>query len=135
MVKRDSLGKRAGVLSGLMLVLGAWFSIMPAFSQIQKQVPSLPKTEKEVPMKVAVWDTYVKRPDGRIMHFDIIVPDGTPQEKVYSFGLEYLRSKGLSKSTLTQKESRYCHSEMARSEVQKAISEKGYYIFEMENCD
>lgn len=25
-------------------------------------------------MKVAVWDTYVKRKDGRVMHFDIIAP-------------------------------------------------------------
>jgi len=32
-------------------------------------------------MKVVVWDTYVTRKDGRIMHFDVIVKDGTSQKK------------------------------------------------------
>ena len=26
-------------------------------------------------MKIAVWDTYVKKQDGSVLHFDIIVPD------------------------------------------------------------
>ncbi|MEO0337906.1 MAG: DUF2024 family protein, partial [Bacteroidota bacterium] len=46
-------------------------------------------------MKVAVWDTYVKRVDGRIMHFDIIVPaDLKAEETIYNFGKAYLEQKG-----------------------------------------
>ena len=26
-------------------------------------------------MKIAVWDTYVTKNDGQIMHFDILAPD------------------------------------------------------------
>ena len=41
-------------------------------------------------MKVAVYDTYVTKNNGGIMHFDIIVPDGMPYEKVLQFGKAYL---------------------------------------------
>ena len=45
-------------------------------------------------MAIAVWDTYVKRNDGLIMHFDILVPsDMTDEKKIFAFGQNYLRSK------------------------------------------
>jgi len=31
-------------------------------------------------MKVAVWDTYVTRKEGNIMHFDVIVPEEIKDE-------------------------------------------------------
>jgi len=31
--------------------------------------------QKQTEMKVAVWDTYVTKKDGSVMHFDIIVPE------------------------------------------------------------
>ena len=33
-------------------------------------------------MKVAVWDTYVKKKDGTIMNFDIMVPDSQQNETI-----------------------------------------------------
>ena len=33
-------------------------------------------------MEVAVWDTYVTRKDGKVMHFDIIVPADLTDEKI-----------------------------------------------------
>ena len=36
-------------------------------------------------MKVAVYDTYVPRKSGGIMHFDVLVPEGLPYEKVLEF--------------------------------------------------
>ena len=39
-------------------------------------------------MKVAVWDTYVKRKDGRVMNFDILVPaDEMNEERIFTFGI------------------------------------------------
>ena len=35
-------------------------------------------------MNCDVFDTYMTKPDGQLMHFDIIVPTGTPQEKAVS---------------------------------------------------
>lgn len=38
-------------------------------------------------MKIAVWDTYVTKKDGTVMHFDIITPDTIKDEQIiYSFG-------------------------------------------------
>lgn len=55
-------------------------------------------------MKVAVWDTYVKRKDGRKMHFDIIVPEDINNEEiVYSYGMEYLKKRILNLQDLHQK--------------------------------
>ncbi|MBE8722009.1 DUF2024 family protein [Sphingobacterium pedocola] len=45
-------------------------------------------------MKVAVWDTYVTKRDGQIMHFDILVEDHVVESVVYRVGARYLASKG-----------------------------------------
>lgn len=45
-------------------------------------------------MKVAVWDTYVNKKDGSVMHFDIIAPDHMKDENtIIIFGKDYLQSK------------------------------------------
>lgn len=86
-------------------------------------------------MKVAVWDTYVKRNDGRLMHFDIIAPQQTENpEQIYGFGKEYLQSKNISHLEITSKECKFCHIESLKPEWEATILDKGYYIYEMENC-
>ena len=41
-------------------------------------------------MKASVWDTYVNKKDGTVMHFDIMVPESTKEsETVYQFSKEY----------------------------------------------
>ena len=52
-------------------------------------------------MKVAVYDTYVVKKDGKTMHFDVIVPEGESHERVLAFGREYLKSVGQEGQTLT----------------------------------
>ncbi|HRO07544.1 MAG TPA: DUF2024 family protein [Saprospiraceae bacterium] len=87
-------------------------------------------------MKVAVWDTYVTRNDGVVMHFDIIVPDAVKDaETVYTYGRTYLKNKNLKDISLTSKECTFCHVESIRSSWKEAIETHGYYIYEMENCE
>ncbi len=87
-------------------------------------------------MNVSVWDTYVTRNDGRIMHFDILVPDHvTDENTVFEYGKDYLQKKSISNSTLTTKECRFCHIEKATPAMISQIELKGYDIIEMENCD
>ena len=53
-------------------------------------------------MKVSVYDTYVQREDGAIMHFDILVPDIlTDAQVIYEYGHRYLASKPFSTGELT----------------------------------
>ncbi|PCJ82507.1 MAG: hypothetical protein COA49_00110 [Bacteroidetes bacterium] len=87
-------------------------------------------------MKVAVWDTYVKRQDGVLMHFDILVDSNlTDETKILSFGRTYLKSKRFKNGPLTSKECVFCHIENAPEEIIIDIETKGYFIIEMENCN
>lgn len=86
-------------------------------------------------MQVAVWDTYVTRKDGRVMHFDIIAPvEIKDPDKIYEYGREYLKTKGQNGQPLTSKECTFCHIEAVKPENEDEIKQKGYYIVEMENC-
>ena len=86
-------------------------------------------------MKVSVWDTYVKRTDGLLMHFDILVPtDVIDEQTVFNFGMDYLRDKSFQTDKLSTKECRLCHVEHATKNVVEEIESKGYSIIEFENC-
>ncbi len=86
-------------------------------------------------LKVSVYDTYVPKRDGGLMHFDILVRD-TEQDltKIYDYGKAYLKTKGQEGQPLTSKECRFCHIEQVEDMVESSIRQKGYYIIEMEGC-
>lgn len=87
-------------------------------------------------MKVAVWDTYVTRKDGSVMHFDIIAPaDVKDTNVIYSYGRQYLNTKGQNDQSLSSKECQFCHVESIEPEKENEITRNGYYIIEMENCN
>jgi len=87
-------------------------------------------------MRVAVWDTYVKKENGETMHFDIIAPESIKDEAtIHKMGKEYLATKNQQDQPLTAKECRFCHQEIASEEMQQSIDNNGYYIIEMEGCD
>ena len=85
-------------------------------------------------MKVAVYDTHVTKNDGGIMHFDIVVPDGSSYEKVIEFGKVYLKGAGLEGQPLSAKECEFCHTEQASSAVNESIRAQGFHIVEMDGC-
>lgn len=86
-------------------------------------------------MKVAVWDTYVTKKDGNVMHFDIIAPQEIKDLAIiYKYGQDYLKSKGQNEQSLTANECRFCHIEKLKAEWEREISQNGYFIVEMENC-
>ena len=66
-------------------------------------------------MKVSVWDTYVKRESGLIMHLDILVNSKlTDETKIFNFGKNYLKSKSFNSEELTSKKCVFCHIENAQ---------------------
>ena len=86
-------------------------------------------------MQIAVYDTYVRRNDGLLMHFDILVPATLNNlEMVYDYGRNYLAGKGIQGGQLSARECRFCHIESASPELEAAVTRDGYYIIEMENC-
>lgn len=96
----------------------------------------IPHQETIPIMKVAVWDTYVAKKDGKIMHFDIIVLDTMRERSViYDFGKDYLNYKNQEGQLLTSEECKFCHIETASQDMLDSIDRQGYFIVEMENCD
>ena len=85
-------------------------------------------------MECAVYDTYVTKKDGRIMHFDVIVEANTPHEKAIEYGKEYLNSVDQGEQKMTQEECQFCHIQEAPPVVAKDIQQSGYYIQKMEGC-
>lgn len=94
------------------------------------------KTKIKYKMQVAVWDTYVTKKDGTIMHFDIIAPSEVKDPVViYNYGREYLKTKGQEGQPLTSEECRFCHIETVNPQWENEIRQRGRFIYEMENCE
>lgn len=86
-------------------------------------------------MKVSVWDTYVQRTDGKLMHFDILAPtEVTSNATIVDFGKQYLQTKSFGIQELTTQECRLCHIENATEEIISSINKSGFSIIEIENC-
>jgi len=86
--------------------------------------------------KINVWDTYVTKKDGNIMHFDILAPvEITDTTTIYNYGKEYLKTKGQEGQPLTSEQCRLCHVETLRLEWEAEIADKGYFIIEMQGCN
>ena len=92
--------------------------------------------ERKMQKKVNVWDTYVTKKDGSIMHFDIIAPVKiTDKATIYNYGKEYLKIKGQQGQALSSRQCRLCHIEDLRPEWEGEIAHKGFFIIEMEGCE
>jgi Domain of unknown function (DUF2024) len=85
-------------------------------------------------MECAVYDTYVTKKDGRIMHFDVIVEASTPHEKAIEYGIEFLQKADQGGQKMTQEGCPFCHIQEAPPMVEKSITDNGYYIQKMEGC-
>jgi Domain of unknown function (DUF2024) len=87
-------------------------------------------------MKVAVFDTYVTKKDGTIMHFDIVVPQEVKDtNQVHAFGKAYLTAKGQAEQSLSSKECTFCHIGQASDKMVADINLQGFSIIEMEGCN
>lgn len=92
--------------------------------------------ESIIQKKVTVWDTYVTKKNGRIMHFDIVAPvEISDTATIYRYGKEYLQTKGQAGQSLSAQQCRRCHIERLRPEWAAEIDKKGYFIIEMEGCN
>ncbi len=87
-------------------------------------------------MKVSVWDTYVKREDGKVMHFDILVSNEFNDEQIIlNYGAIYLKTKAFKTEHISSKACNFCHIEHATDSIMEDIQNRGFSIIELENCD
>lgn len=85
-------------------------------------------------MKAAIFDTYVRKRDSTLMHFDIVVQEGTSLSQVLAHGKNYLAGKGQEGQKITSEECRLCHLEEVSPAVEEAIQNQGYHVIEMQGC-
>lgn len=85
-------------------------------------------------MKVAVWDTYFRQPNGVTLHFDILVPETASDfATVCAYGRQYLAGRGFPAATLESSQCQFCHVEEPTEEMLAAFEQQGYFIVEMED--
>ena len=85
-------------------------------------------------MEIDVYDSYAKTVDGRLMHFDVFIKSGSDPDIALRRGQEWLISIGENPVGLDQSRCNFCHSEVANSDVQREVEQKGFFIFQMEGC-
>ena len=84
-------------------------------------------------MKAAVWDSYIKKANGNVLHFDVVVPDSSSETAiVYKYAYEYLKSKSIGGAEINVKNCQYCHIESITDTIRNDIESKGFHIIEME---
>lgn len=132
-MKSKSLVQKIGIAGFTFFLLKGliWLAIagaaLPGFT--------FKKTEP-MQLEVAVYDTYVSKKQGGLMHFDILVDASENDlEKIYGYGKTYITTKGQEGQPLTSRQCRFCHVENAKGPIEDAIKARGYYIIEMEGCD
>lgn len=83
---------------------------------------------------IYVFDTYAKSATGRIMHFDVVLPENDQPKAVESARL-WLNSIGQENAVVSPQSCCFCHSEPTVSkEMLDAIQAHGYAIFKLEGC-
>ncbi|NWG26905.1 MAG: DUF2024 family protein [Ignavibacteriaceae bacterium] len=84
-------------------------------------------------MKAAVWDSYIKKDNGNILHFDVVVPESRSESAIdYKYAYEYLKSKGVNSAEINVTNCQFCHIEILTEKMMSDIESKGFYIIEMD---
>lgn len=84
-------------------------------------------------MKAAVWDSYLKKANGNVLHFDVVVPDSRSETAiVYKYAYEYLKSQGIDGAEINVKNCQFCHIESMTDKMRSDIESRGFHIIEMD---
>jgi hypothetical protein len=84
-------------------------------------------------MKAAVWDSYIKKDNGNVLHFDVVVSESRSNpEIVYKYAYEYLKSKGIDGADINVKNCQFCHIETLTDKMKSDIESRGFHIIEMD---
>lgn len=84
-------------------------------------------------MNVDVYDTYARTAEGELLHFDVLVEQGSG-DIALRYAAEWLHSIQISASEINQENCRFCHTETTTPEIERQIEEQGYFILQMEGC-
>lgn len=84
--------------------------------------------------QIYVFDTFARSASGRILHFDVVLPE-KDSTKALESARHWLQSIGEADAVVNAENCAYCHSEpTAPAEMLDEIRSRGYAIFKMEGC-
>jgi hypothetical protein len=84
--------------------------------------------------RIYVFDTFAKSATGRILHFDVVLPENDSAKALES-ARHWLQSIGETNAMVNAENCAYCHSEpTAPTEMLDEIRSRGYAIFKLEGC-
>lgn len=84
-------------------------------------------------MKIAVWDLYIKKVNGNVLHFNVVVHESkSKMEIVFNYANEYLKSIGVDSAEINVKNCQFCHIENLTDNMKSDIETSGYHIIEMD---
>lgn len=90
--------------------------------------------ETAPPTPIHVFDVYAKTTQGRILHFDVVLPVNDP-ERALASAREWLVSIGHEQAIVNAENCCFCHSEATAPATMRAdIEKRGYAIYKMEGC-
>ena len=80
-----------------------------------------------------VFDTYVTTKSGKIMHFDVVIPNNDHKIAIDSAN-HWLESIGEQSSSVEPSQCVFCHSVQDQAELSRSINMLGYAIYKLEGC-
>jgi hypothetical protein len=84
--------------------------------------------------QVHVFDTYARTQKGRILHFDVVIPEKDPALAL-THAKDWLARIGEEGATVSQENCVYCHSETTAPDfIVEQIARRGYGIMKLEGC-
>jgi hypothetical protein len=86
------------------------------------------------PNRIFVFDTFAKSATGRILHFDVVLPEND-HAKALESARAWLASIGQENAVVNAENCCYCHSEpTAPAEMLEEIEFRGFAIHKLEGC-
>lgn len=88
-------------------------------------------------MKIRVYDTHVKIPDGSVMNFKVLIDNknGNGAGIEAREGVEkYVNSTGQEYAKCNTQDCWFLDIQKANKEQEEVIQKKGYYIIKIDNC-
>lgn len=90
--------------------------------------------EENTQNRIYVFDTYARSSVGRIMHFDVVLPENDALKALES-ARAWLASIGEDTAMVNRENCCYCHSEPTAPEAMLAeIQSRGFAIYKLEGC-
>jgi hypothetical protein len=98
------------------------------------QEKRVPAPDTDTPHRIFVFDTFARSAAGRILHFDVVLPEND-HSRALEAARAWLAGLGLEGAVVNPENCCYCHSEpTAPTGMRDEIASRGFAIYKLEGC-